>query len=162
MLKKSILFSLVLLFILNPIKLNEESITTYEEKQYNNYLVIPKLNFKKEFYPLKDKRNNVDNNIEVLNNSVMPNKIGNMYIAGHSGVGNKAFFNDLFKLKKEDKLIIIYKNKEYIYEITDIYNEKKDHDIKVNYNKNSNYLILTTCNKYFKEKQLVIKAQILQ
>ncbi|MEG1009142.1 MAG: sortase, partial [Clostridia bacterium] len=122
MLKKSILFSLILLFSLNPIKLNEESITTYEEKQYNNYLVIPKLNFKKEFYPLKDKRNNVDNNIEVLNNSVMPNKLGNMYIVGHSGVGNKAFFNDLFKLKKEDKLIIIYKNKEYIYEITDIYN----------------------------------------
>jgi len=113
---------------------------------------------KLEFYNFGDSLNDVNQNIEVLTGSIMPDKEGVLILAGHSGVGKIAYFNDLDQLEENDEIIIIYENKEYKYKVDLIYNEIKDGNIKVVKKKNHKYLYLTTCNKYFSNKQLVIRA----
>lgn len=118
------------------------------------YLQIPKIKMNLPFYSIHDKRNNVDQNIEVLSSS----KEGRLVIAGHSGVGKVSFFNPLVKLEEEDKIYIIYKEQKYTYKVVEKYKEKKTGYIHIKENKNEKCLILTTCDQVNKEEQLIIRA----
>lgn len=94
--------------IINDTPTTEESIeeTTEEIKQVESYdyigvLEIPKINLKKGFLKINDRNNNVNKNIQILENSTMPDSDGGLLvIAGHSGSGRVAFFKNLYKLKK--------------------------------------------------------------
>ena len=57
---------------------------------------------------------------------------------------------------KKDKITLEYNNEIYAYEVTDIWEEKKNGYIHVNKSKNKQ-LVLTTCSKN-KNKQLVINS----
>lgn len=134
------------------------------KKEIYNYigvLEIPKINFKRGFLEINDKNNTVNKNIQVLKDSTMPN-IDNhlLIIAGHSGNGRTAFFKDIDKLKKKDKLYVYYENKKYIYEITKIYEEEKDGNISIGKN-NYSTLVLTTCSQTDDDKQLVIISKYI-
>ena len=90
----------------------------------------------------------------------MPDKKNSiMYIAAHSGDGKIAYFNDLDKLKTNDEITIIYKNKKYIYSVKNIWEENKNGYIHIN-RENEKQLILTTCSKTKKNKQLVINSTL--
>ena len=68
---------------------------------YIGYLSIPKINLKKGFLDKRSPENDVEKNILVVEGSNYPDKDkGNLMLAGHSGTGWKAFFNDLYKLIK--------------------------------------------------------------
>ena len=76
---------------------------------YIGYLSIPKINLKKGFLDKRSPDNDVEKNILVVEGSSYPTKDkGNLILAGHSGTGWKAFFNDLYKLNKGDKAIVTY------------------------------------------------------
>lgn len=152
-----------------PVINNEES-TAIEEKKENkqetyNYigvLEIPKINFKRGFLDIKDKNNHVNKNIQVLENSTMPDVDGGlMVIAGHSGSGRVSFFNKLDKLKVKDQIFIYYKNIKYVYEISKYYEENKDGDIAIDKSSTST-LVLTTCSQTNKNKQIVINAKLIE
>ena len=132
-----------------------------EQENYLGILLIPKLNFKKGFYNIDSKKNNVNQNIMVLKESKMPDiKGSSLIIAGHNGSSYLAYFKDLDKLKVDDEVDILYNNKKYQYAIFDIYELDKNGKISFDKNINENYLVLTTCSKN-KDKQMVVMAKLI-
>lgn len=139
----------------------KEEVKKPETYNYVGVLEIPKINFKRGFLDIKDKNNNVNKNIQVLENSVMPNVNGGLLvIAGHSGSGRVAFFRNLYKLKENDQIYIYYENIKYIYQVQKYYEETKDGDISIDKNSEST-LVLTTCSQTDKNKQIVIVSKLI-
>lgn len=135
----------------------------YQEKSndYLGVLLIPKLNFKQGFYNINDERNNVNQNIEVLKGSEMPDiKGSSLVIAGHKGESYLGYFNNLDKLAINDELDIIYQNQKYQYTIFDIYELERNGRISFTKNINENYLVLTTCSKK-NNLQLVVVGKLI-
>lgn len=162
MLKKIIISSLIIfllfLFIdlpksVEPIHLKTESEKSQFKDEYLAYLIIPKISMNLGFYNLNDERNTVDKNIELLSSST--SKM--LLLAGHSGRGKYAYFNDLAKLKINDEIIIKYQNQEYIYVIKNINRQLKSGQIKVS-NRDDYMVVLTTCDQVKKGYQLTIEA----
>lgn len=143
---------------------NEE--TKEEDKQVENYnyigvLEIPQINLKRGFLDINDTNNNVNKNIQVLENSAMPDVDGGLLvIAGHSGSGRVAFFKNLHKLKQNDQIYIFYENIKYIYQVEINYEEDKDGDIAIN-KSNDSTLVLTTCSQTDKTKQVVVISKLI-
>ena len=123
-----------------------------------NYLEIKKINLKQPFYEINDKNNTIEKNIEILKESIMPDKDNSIVIiAAHSGEGDIAYFNNLTELTINDELLLSYNNKIYKYYIKEIYEEDKTGYINVDKEKEKQ-LILTTCHPNKPNKQLVINA----
>jgi len=139
----------------------KEEVKQPETYNYVGVLEIPKINFKRGFLDIKDKNNNVNKNIQVLENSAMPNVNGGLLvIAGHSGSGRVAFFRNLYKLKENDQIYIYYENIKYIYQVQKYYEETKDGDISIDKNSEST-LVLTTCSQTDKNKQIIIVSKLI-
>lgn len=162
MLKKIIISSLIifLLFLFNdlpksiePVHLNPESEQIPVKDEYLAYLIIPKISLNLGFYDIFDERNTVDKNIELLSSSTSKKVL----IAGHSGRGKYAYFNDLAKLKINDEIIIKYQNQEYVYVIKNINRQLKSGQIKIS-NNNDYMVVLTTCDQVKKGYQLTLEA----
>lgn len=104
---------IIYLFICNHIYKN----TPYKIKPIiNNYIVdkeeapigkiiIKKITINNNLYNINSKHNNIEENITILKDSIMPDKTNSiMYVAAHSGDGKIAYFNDLDKLKINDEI----------------------------------------------------------
>lgn len=129
---------------------NEESYEdngyTYEE--YIGIIDIPKIDLYKGFYSKTSSLNNVKFNLYVLPESSYPDTVnGNLIIAGHSGNYNNSYFGNLYKLEKDDTIIIVYNGKRYIYKVVNIYIEEKTGTVRIFRNKNETTLTLITCTK---------------
>lgn len=140
---------------------NQEEIKKEETYNYIGVLEIPTINFKRGFLEINDKNNKVNKNIQVLENSTMPDiENGLMVIAGHSGTGRTAFFKNLYKLKEKDTINIYYKNIKYTYEVINVCEETKDGDIAIDKSSEST-LVLTTCSQSNKNKQVVVISKLV-
>lgn len=132
--------------------------TTYD---YIGYLEIPKINLKKGFVKKESSANNVEKNIYIVDKSDYPDKEkGNFIIAGHSGTGWKAFFNDLYKLKKDNVIYVTYGNKKYTYKIDNIYTQKKTGTIAIYRDYSKTTLTLVTCTNNDNTTQTVYIAYL--
>ena len=153
-------------YIENQEKLNEEQqeeTPKEEEKEtpkkqtQNNYigvLEIPKINFKRGFLDKKDKNNNVNKNIQVLDKSDTPdNNNGNVIIAGHSGNCSYCYFSKLDKLELNDYAYIYYNGKKYFYTLKKIYDVDKTGSVVIDYVGTNRLLTLITCRKDDLSKQ---------
>lgn len=141
----------------------EEEKVEVKEETYNyiGVLEIPKINLKRGFFDIDDKNNHVNKNIEVLQNSDMPNvSDGLLAIAGHSGSGITAYFRNLHKLKVDDHIYIYYDNVKYIYQVVKYYEEDKDGVISIE-KYDVSTLVLTTCSPTDDNKQLVVLAKLI-
>ena len=128
---------------------------------YIGYLSIPKINLKKGFLDKRSPDNDVEKNILVVEGSSYPTKDkGNLILAGHSGTGWKAFFNDLYKLYKGDKAIVTYKGKTYTYKISNIYTLPKVGKIAIYRNYDKTTLTLITCTNYDSTTQTIYIAEL--
>lgn len=122
-------------------------------------LIIEKINLNKPLYPINDKKNNIEENVTILPGSISPDKENSIiFLAAHSGPAPHSYFDNLDKLQEKDKVILNINNKEYTYEVTSIWETNKDGTIEV-FKQSTNQLILTTCSKKDKNKQLVINTQ---
>ncbi len=140
-------------------KIKEKNITPIE-KDIIGSISIDKINLQKPLYKIESKKNNVDENVTILKESIFPDeKESILFIAAHSGNSNISYFKDLNKLTKNDKIKINYLNKEYIYQIISIWEEDKNGYIHIN-KESKKQLILTTCSPMHKNKQLVINSII--
>ena len=126
---------------------NTASIKTNEvnTKETNNnsdsfaILSIKKINLKEKIYPLSDKRNNVEEHVTILNDSNLA-------------------FNRLDELKTGDKIELNINNENLTYILKK--SEEQDKTGKIEIVKdNTKQLILTTCSKSDKTKQLVIYCE---
>ena len=65
-------------------------------------LRIDKINLNNPIYNLSDNRNNVEENVTILDESILPDNDNSIvFIAAHSGEGKIAYFNDLDKTQFE-------------------------------------------------------------
>lgn len=151
----------------NTVKVDNSTTTIKEEKETVTYnyiavLDIPKINLKRGLFPINDKNNNVDKNVEILQNSDMPNVTnGTLALAGHSGNSRIAYFHKLNKLKENDQVYIYYQNIKYIYQVSKIERQDKDGTISFTKTKDTTELILTTCDQQNKGKQIVVVAKLV-
>ena len=116
-------------------------------------LTIDKLNLSKKIYNINSSHNNVEENVTILNDD-----INLIVLAAHSGPGYIAFFDDLDKLELNDTINLTYNNKNLVYIVTNIEEQTKDGTIEIN-KTDKQRLILTTCSKKDKNKQLVITSK---
>ncbi len=129
---------------------NTSYISTKENDKIIGTLTINKINLSKDIYDIDNTHNNVDENVTVLNDD-----INLIVLAAHSGPGYIAFFDDLDKLELNDIIKLNFKGKDLEYKVTNIEEQVKDGTIEIN-KTNTKRLILTTCSKKDKGKQLVV------
>lgn len=124
--------------------------------EYYGYLVIPKVNMKLGFYNVDNEKNNVGENVTLIDTG-----INNTYLfAAHSGSGPLAYFNDLRYLSVGDKITLIIDGNIMNYEVVNIRNEIKNG--KINIKNEKNQVILTTCNQVKKGYQLIIEGSLIK
>ena len=158
----------------------EEIITITEEEQgnepieeeeeegevtndYIGYLTIPKINLTKGFLDKRSPENHVDKNILVVNGSNYPStERGNFIVAGHSGTGWNAFFNDLYKLSIDDIAEVSYKGKKYTYRIVNIYTQPKVGNIAIYRDYSKTTLTLITCTNNDSTTQTIYIAELVK
>lgn len=133
---------------------------TYTD-DYIGYLIIPKINLQKGFADRRSTENDVEKNIMIVEGSNYPDvERGNFIIAGHSGTGWKAFFNDLYQLTTGDVAYVTYKGKRYTYTITNIYTQQKTGKIAIYRNYDKTTLTLVTCTNNDDTTQTVYIAEL--
>ena len=141
-------------------QIEEEESDTYTD-EYIGYLIIPKINLQKGFADKRSSENDVEKNIMVVEGSNYPDvKRGNFIIAGHSGTGWKAFFNELYQLTTGDKAYVTYKGKKYTYTITNIYKQPKTGTIAIYRNYDKTTLTLVTCTNNDDTTQTIYIAEL--
>ena len=140
----------------------EEELPTEISNDYIGYLTIPKINLTKGFLDKRSIENDVEKNIQIVEGSNYPDtERGNLIIAGHSGTGWKAFFNDLYKLQIGDTAYITYKNKKYIYNIVNIYTQPKTGKLAIYRNYDKTTLTLITCTNNVSTTQTIYIAELV-
>jgi LPXTG-site transpeptidase (sortase) family protein len=139
-----------------------EELTGEVSDEYIGYLTIPKINLTKGFLDMRSSENDVEKNILVVSGSNYPDTDrGNLILAGHSGTGWKAFFNDLYKLSINDTAYVTYKNKKYIYSIVNIYTQEKTGKLAIYRNYDKTTLTLITCTNNDSKTQTVYIAELV-
>lgn len=114
--------------------------------EYIGYLTIPKINLTKGFVDKRSSENDVEKNILIINGSNYPDvENGNFILAGHSGTGWKAFFNELYQLNINDEAYVTYKGKKYVYNLVNIYTQPKVGKVAIYRNYDVRTLTLITC-----------------
>ena len=126
------------------------TVSKEENDEIIGTLTINKLNLSKNIYNINSSHNNVEENVTILNDDM-----NLIVLAAHSGPGYIAFFNDLDKLELNDTVNLTYNNKNLVYKVINIEEQPKDGTIEIN-KTDKQRLILTTCSKKDKTKQLVV------
>ena len=119
----------------------------------NNVLVIPKITFVKAYFPNDMENNNLETGIM----SIYPINDGPLLLASHSGNGLHSYFRRLEELEVNDEFYLREDNLEKKYQI--IEKEYKDKDGKLNVKSDNNIVILLTCSKKIKDKQVYFIGQ---
>lgn len=128
---------------------------------YGLILDIPKINLRKSLAPKNSSNNHLDKNIQILNESDMPDKEGGLLIlAAHSGNNYNAYFKDIHKLQDKDKIYIYYKKVKYTYEVYRIYDIEKTGKTEIITDKNKTIITLITCIPNT-NRQLVIMGNLI-
>lgn len=153
--------------------INEETIeeqTIVDEKKeikeqpkinYIAILKIPKINLERGLVDPNSYLNNVNYNIEILDESSMPDEIGgNVILAAHSGNARISYFRNLDKLSIGDDISIDYQSNTYKYKIVDKYLIDKTGTAEIVRNKNKSSLTLITC-KHNTNKQIIVIAEMI-
>lgn len=149
------------LIILLIILLNKQDIykqDTQNKEEIIGNLIIDKINLDMPLYNIESKNNNIEENVTILNESILPpNEKSIIFLAAHSGTSKVSYFNDLDELKINDTILLTINNIKNTYQITKIYKQKKNGYIKVN-KENKDQLILTTCDPNNNKYQLIINS----
>lgn len=143
--------------IINTVTNTDEiEIQVKDEKEIFMVLEIPKINLEKGIYYVDSKYNDVEHNVELLKESITPDKEkSNVILASHNGNSKVSYFNKLYKLNFGDKINIYYKGIKYIYKIANIYDIEKDGIAEIYRDKDKQSITLITCKKNTKDKQQV-------
>ena len=143
-------------------KNEEKKEEKHVEENYLMVVEIPKINLRKGIYNINSKNNTVNKNIQIMKESDMPNKDkGMLVLAGHNGNSRVSYFDRLNELNKEDKVYIYYANNKYTYEISNMYEAEKNGTITVKKEREKTVIVLISCKKNTKDKQLVYIGNLI-
>lgn len=145
---------------------NQERISTYlsedkSDKETNDIddqiigvLSIDAINLKRGFYAVDSPLNDLNKNIQVIEDNMDQMLI----LAAHRGNSKVSFFQNLDKLSLGDEIYLNYKHSIYKYRLYYKYYENKDGNLSIKYDNTKNVLVLITCVKELKDKQVVYIA----
>ena len=151
---------------------DEEKIATYNmaEKKLIVYprhgskyatIEIPSIKLEKGLCSIGQTCNRVSRNIEVLKESDMPNITnGNLFLAGHNGNSSVSYFNKLDRMNIGDSIYIYYDGYKYEYKLDNYYEINKTGEANIKRDKNRTTLVLVTCKKNSKDKQMIYVAYL--
>jgi len=141
---KSKLFTIIILIliVINKLPKKTENIEFETKNDIVASIEIPKINLKKELYDINSEYNDVDKNLMIIGD--MPSTDGKFILAGHSGEGEIAYFNELNHLQINDQIYVYYNDKTYNYSIIEIYDIEKTGKLYLSKNENG-IIILITC-----------------
>ena len=148
-------------------KVEEVKIEKTEKKKDNkNYFMvieIPKISLKKGLCKIGEPCNRVSKNIEIMQESDMPDKVnGNLILASHNGNTSVSFFNKLNRLKVNDTIYIFYNKIKYEYKLKKQYEINKNGTAIIHRDGDKTTLILITCKRHSKTKQIVYVAYLVK
>lgn len=150
-------------YINNIYNIKQEKNKTISHNEYIGLLEIEKINLKKGFYTKNSSNNKVSKGLEIIKQSDMPNiKYGIFIIASHSGNGQVAYFNKLYKLTYGDIINIYYNDNKYKYKLIDIYEVDKNGIVEIYKEREQTILVLITCNKNDDKKQIVYISKLIE
>lgn len=150
--------------VLNNIETNEViSDEVNSDTNINDYIAvleIPAINLTRGLVDKSSPNNDVNKNIYMLKDTVLPDEdtISHIILASHSGNSYVSYFKNLHKLDINDEIYFYYKNSKYIYSIYKIDEVDKTGNIELK-KTNSSDITLITCKGNLK-KQIVIYATL--
>ena len=142
----------------------EETKTQYNQStnDYIAVLEIPKINLLKGIYSKNSSLNNVNQNVKLLKEADMPDKInGNFILAGHSGTSRVSYFKNLNQLENEDKAYVYYHGKKYVYKLVNHYDIEKTGTAHITRNGQKTTLTLITC-RFNTNQQIIYVFELLE
>ena len=86
---------------------------------------------------------------------------GNLILMAHSGDAYISYFAYLYRLKIGDNAYITYKDKEYKYQVVDIYDVPKNGQVAIKRNYDKTTLTLITCTKNDSTKQTIYILELI-
>lgn len=126
----------------------------------NMILRIPKINLEKDLPDKNSVLNDVDKNIQIIEQSLMPNiENSNLILASHSGNSAVSYFKNLDKLVIGDSVYIEHIDKLYEYKVVKYYTVLKNGLVDIVRNELKTTLTLITCVKN-SNRQLVIICEL--
>ena len=139
----------------------EHPIIKKDDEIYIGVLEIPKINLKKGLVDKTSPKNNVNKNIYLLKDTILPDEqaISHILLAAHSGNSYVSFFKNLRKLEITDKVYFYYKGMKYIYEIFDKYEIEKTGVAKLNQTNMSDITLITCISGT--NKQIIYIAKLI-
>ena len=150
--------------VLNNIETNEViSDEVNSDTNINDYIAvleIPAINLTRGLVDKSSPNNDVNKNIYMLKDTVLPDEdtISHIILAYHSGNSYVSYFKNLHKLDINDEIYFYYKNSKYIYSIYKIDEVDKTGNIELK-KTNSSDITLITCKGNLK-RQIVIYATL--
>ncbi len=121
-------------------------------------LIISSINLKEKIYAKNSLYNELKYGLYLHPISTdLKSEFSNIIIASHSGNADISYFKNLDKLKINDEIKIISKKKTFLFRIINIYEDKKDGNVKIN-RYNTKTLSLVTCKKNTTDLHLIISA----
>ena len=146
--------------VLNNIETNEvTSDEVNSDTNINDYIAvleISAINLRRGLYEKNDPNNNVNRNIYILKDTVLPDEsdVSHIILASHSGNSYISYFKNLYKLDINDEVYFYYKNTKYVYSIYKIYEVDKTGNVELKITNNSD-ITLITCKGNL-NKQIVV------
>ena len=128
----------------------------FGNRNYWLNLEIPSVGFNDYIYDKNSSLNDSNVHFALLKDSDLTKNI--YYFVGHSGYGNRSYFNSLHSLKKGDVVIVRFFEKSLYYIVYSLYLIEKDGYMLTDDEEDVLYLI--TCSLKEENKQLVIKAYL--
>ena len=111
---------------------------------------------------MSDKNNEIKNGIEVMSGSEIPSENGsNIVLVAHSGIGYNILFDRLDVLNLEDEVNLYFNQSKYRYKVKKISKKDKKDVLSLIKSKN-NTLMLITCDKQEKEKNLIVYLELIK
>ena len=150
--------------VLNNIETNEViSDEVNSDTNINDYIAvleIPAINLTRGLVDKSSPNNDVNKNIYMLKDTVLPDEdtISHIILASHSGNSYVSYFKNLHKLDINDEIYFYYKNNKYIYSIYKIDEVDKTGNIELKKTYSSD-ITLITCKGNLK-RQIVIYATL--
>ena len=129
---------------------------------YIAVLEIPSINLKRGLVDYHSKYNNIKYNIQIINKKGIPIEDNtNLVLAAHNGTSNVSFFNNLYKMKIGDTIILYYNGIRYIYAFDNYYEVEKDGTVEIYKDIGKTTITLITCDHNSVDKQLVFIGYLI-
>ena len=140
----------------------KEEVKKETKVDYVAVIKIPKIGVEKGLCKKGSSCNNVNQNIQILNEASYPDVAnGNFILAGHSGSGRTAYFKNVYKLKIDDEINVVYGGYEYKYKIVNIYDIEKTGTASIVRNREKTTLTLITC-RHNTNKQIIVISELVE